>query len=329
MAKYSIIIPIYNVENYLEKSINSALNQTFDDYEIVLVDDGSTDSSSKIAKSFAEKYPEKVIYVWQENKGLGGARNTGIKASKGEYLMFLDSDDMVSEEMLFEVDQKIIETNAQMVIFDLLKEDENGNQIEIVKGANYNKDSFTLDEYKEMIFTPVSACNKVIKKSLFDESGVTFPTRVWFEDLATIINLYPYIERFAYIEKPFYRYLQRSGSIMHNSDVKRNEEIIGASYSVLNFYREKGFMEKYKNEVTHLVILNAYMVASVRVIKSKGSYDILRNIKAFIEKELPNYRENPYFSTLSKKEKLIIDFLDKGQYGLLKTLLKVKEILSK
>ena len=99
--KISIIIPVYNVADYLRKCVESALNQQFDDYEVILVDDGSTDGlCPDLCDELQSANPDRIRVIHQENKGLGGARNTGIDASRGEYLLFVDSDDYISEKTL-------------------------------------------------------------------------------------------------------------------------------------------------------------------------------------------------------------------------------------
>ena len=116
--KISVIVPVYNVEDYLEKCLTSIVEQNFQDYEIIIVNDGTTDNSEKIIENFIEKYSEKIIYIKQENKGLGGARNTGICHAKGEYLMFVDSDDYIAPNMLQVAYDKILSERADLLIFD-------------------------------------------------------------------------------------------------------------------------------------------------------------------------------------------------------------------
>ena len=115
MPKVSIIVPIYNVEGYIEKCLETLVNQTLEDIEIILVNDGSTDNSELIAKRFFEKYPEKIVYLEKENGGLSDARNYGIPYSKGEYIAFLDSDDYVEKNMYEEMYELAKRENSDMV----------------------------------------------------------------------------------------------------------------------------------------------------------------------------------------------------------------------
>ena len=124
MAKISVIIPVYNVKAYLEKCVESVVNQDFSDYEIILIDDGSSDGSENLCDRLGEKYPEiKVIH--QENKGQGGARNTGIENASGEYLLFVDSDDYIKEDALSFLYKTATENGSDIVSFgmDFVEED--------------------------------------------------------------------------------------------------------------------------------------------------------------------------------------------------------------
>ena len=121
--KISIIIPAYNVEEYLEKCLESIISQNFDKVEIIIVDDGSTDKSLQIAKEYQKKYPEKTRVISQENKGQGGARNTGI------YLLFVDSDDTIKSGMLETLYTEMEKSNADIVLFGFEYVDEKGKVI--------------------------------------------------------------------------------------------------------------------------------------------------------------------------------------------------------
>ena len=122
----SVIIPVYNVEKYIEKCVTSVLEQTFDDFEIIVVIDGSTDGSEAKARKLQEENPGKIIIINQENKGLGGARNTGIINARGEYLLFVDSDDYIEKELLADATKIIESENSDIVFFDFNYVDENG-----------------------------------------------------------------------------------------------------------------------------------------------------------------------------------------------------------
>ena len=121
MVEVSIIVPIYNVERYLNRAIDSILKQTFTDYEIILINDGSTDNSFSIAQEYVEKYPERIRLITQKNAGLSAARNRGIDEALGEYVCFIDSDDFIKPDMIERLYNQISSKKADMAICGVTK----------------------------------------------------------------------------------------------------------------------------------------------------------------------------------------------------------------
>lgn len=322
MAKFSIVVPVYNVEDFLEKCVNSILKQKYKDYELVLVDDGSTDKSGAICDRIVLENKDKVNIkvVHQENKGLGGARNTGIEVATGEYLFFIDSDDTIVDGTLQILSEYIEDNDVDIVTFDIVKVDENSNELYTILGFLYECVVSTPEENKQLILTEHSACNKVIRKSLFIENDVRFPERLWFEDLATIFKLFPYA-KMGYINKAFYVYLERTGSIMNNAKCDKNIDMVTAMNSTLSFYREKGLFEKYYDELEYVAAFHLYYLSSIRVMRVDSKHSLLKTFKEYIDKEFPNFRQNKY---LGKKEKIIIKLLDKKMYSTINFVFSIK-----
>lgn len=169
-AKVSIIIPIYNVKKYVSKCIDSAINQDFADYGIILVDDGSTDGSGEIADNYGEKYPEKIVVIHQENKGLGGARNTGgIENARGMYLLFLDSDDFIEKDTLSSLYTIAEKQEADLVMFQMRTVNEEGRTIRISKNQ-FPEDVMCLENNRKLLFGQISAWSKLYSKNLREYS---------------------------------------------------------------------------------------------------------------------------------------------------------------
>ena len=174
MPKLSIVIPVYRVQDYLPACLDSAILPGREDYEIIVVDDGSPDRSGEIAEDYARRHPGLIRVLHQPNGGLGAARNTGIEAAKGEYLLFLDSDDSLApgavEEMLEELRQP-----CDILIFDYLCVSEAGRCLDYQKGCGKEGD-FSLTDYPGLLLELPSACNKLWRRSLF-AGGLRFPGR--------------------------------------------------------------------------------------------------------------------------------------------------------
>lgn len=218
----SVIIVVYNGEEYIEEAIESVLNQTYKDIELVIADDGSTDSTRKIV----EKY-EDVVYVYQENKGEGSARNLGIEASKGEYLAFLDADDLYEPDKIEKQLKILLENNDIDVVYNDLKVvDENLNYLNILKSEGvYEKREDLLANiiYRQVIQGPI--CMMMRRKCIKDIK--------WSEDLVYTVD-YEYVMKlafkynFKYLEEPLYIYRRHGNNLSnkHNATVEEEIKII-------------------------------------------------------------------------------------------------------
>lgn len=330
MPKYSLIVPVYNVEKYINDCINSILKQNYEDYEIIIVDDGSTDGSWKRIQEIVEGNEKKIKVVHQENQGLGGARNTGLRQAEGEYIWFIDSDDTIDAFALKQIDEVIQKNDLDIIVFDMVDVDNEGKKVGTELGVSFeHQEVFSLNEYPQMLFMPPSACNKVFKKKIFENSNIFFPCRVWFEDLHTVPKTYLHASRIGYINKGLYLYLQRTGSIMKNSNIEKNSDIIDAIEDVISYYKMQNEYEKYRTEIEYMAIINVYLLASIRVIRGNPHSDLLKRIKKYMEKEFGEYRKNEYYFMIPRKYKLILYLLDRELYGWVKMLFHVKEQFNK
>lgn len=222
--KVSVVVPIYNVENYLEKCVQSVRNQTYHNLEIILVDDGATDNCGQICDRLATE-DERIKVVHKENGGLASARNAGYQVATGEYIMYIDSDDCVKEETVKRCVDVIEKDKSDVVIFGYEKMSEDGKVLETCSWGNkiYSHNEMTEYLYKaicEMSFG--YAWNKLYRKSVLDKSGVLGDAQVIDrEDLVYNLELLKYWNKITYIDYVGYEYLQRSTSLLHNSNLAR------------------------------------------------------------------------------------------------------------
>lgn len=182
MAKVSLIVPIYNSQNYLEKCIKSLLNQTLKDIQIILINDGSTDGSEKIIKSFDD---ERIVYISKNNEGIGKTRNLGIDKATGEFLAFVDSDDYLNEHFCEYMYQKAVNDDCDLVVCDFF---EDRNTLVGIKFKDF-KDT-NLRETPELInYINLGPCNKLYKKSLFDDKSNRFEENLKYEDAPFVVKM--------------------------------------------------------------------------------------------------------------------------------------------
>ena len=170
MELVSVIIPVYNVEKYLARCIQSVCGQSYQGLEIILVDDGSKDKSGVICDEYAER-DGRIKVIHKENGGLGDARNAGVEKAEGKYLLFVDSDDRIHENLVRDTVETAEKNQADMVIFDYIGEEENGNLTDRFTFPFSANRVIEVAEEKELIMRSCSAVNKLIRRELWKESG--------------------------------------------------------------------------------------------------------------------------------------------------------------
>ncbi|MFQ9799563.1 MAG: glycosyltransferase family 2 protein [Clostridia bacterium] len=196
--KVSVIIPVYQVENYLERAVDSVLEQTLSEMEIILVDDGSEDTSPQICDRYAREYPDRIRVIHKENEGLGMARNTGVRAAVGEYIAFLDSDDTVEPEMYEELYERAVEENYDMVMCDVkiiyVEEDRS------VVVSTYSSEEIDLSDYIANGNNITYSVNKLYSRRIWEENQYE---KMLFEDIALIPSLITKYQHIGYVKNHF------------------------------------------------------------------------------------------------------------------------------
>lgn len=215
--KFSIIVPVYNVEDYLKKSLKSLINQNYDNYEIIIVNDGSTDNSQKIIDEFQKRYPEKIKSFKKKNGGLSDARNFALKYVTGDYIIFCDSDDYLECELLFNINKVITSRKYDVIKFLFNIVDENGNtikkEISNIDGNVNFEDMLTL-EYAN------SACCYAFKTDFWRKYNFNFAKGKVHEDFGLIPLILVLSDDMYVMNMVGYNYLMREQSITNGSEKK-------------------------------------------------------------------------------------------------------------
>lgn len=309
--RLSVIIPVYNVEKYLARCIESVLLTDRADYEIIIVNDGSTDSSPDIARGYAEQYPALIRLISTPNGGLGHARNTGLDAATGDYVLFLDSDDRLSAGAMEEI-LNMADWSFDICIFDHVSVTEDDKFLKLNNGCDREGD-FSLAEYPELLFQPPNACVKLFRRSLFG-ADIRFPGRMWFEDLYTIPKLYLRAARIRYLPKVWYEYLMRAGSITNCASIGRNAEIITAVNEVIGYYKASGLYEQYETQLEYMALYHELITSTTRVNLIDPDSDLQDKLLDDYTAKFPNYRQNPYVQRMPKKLKLLLRLIERRQH---------------
>lgn len=239
MTAISVIVPVYNAEKYIYRCIDSILLQSFHDFEILLIDDGSTDNSGKICDEYALK-DSRIKVFHKKNGGVSSARQFGIEKASGEYTIHIDSDDWIDADMLNDLYNTAKLENADMVICDYFQIDS--------KGTKYCKQQpSSLDPYKVIfeLFQQLhgSCWNKLIKSVCYNEHGIKFPTGVnILEDKVFIIQSCYFMQKIAYLNKAYYHYDRcNESSLTHSGKLKNKVDI----YEIIHhFYLDNNIKDK-------------------------------------------------------------------------------------
>ncbi len=258
MAKISVIIPIFNVEDYLEECLGSVLNQTLEDIEIICINDGSTDGSLEILNSMSD---ERITIIDQENRGLSAARNVGIKHATGEYICFVDSDDYLEPTALEQTYAIAKDKSLDMLIFKLLNFDDKThethttNYYEMKKLKSKVNDSvFSHEDITKLLFyLSVTAPAKLFKSSIIKD--IEFPEGLIFEDNPFFLEAMFKSKRVCFYDKHLYYRRIRHDSIIQTSS-KRNSDWLEITNIIIGISKKYGQYEKYRNYVYHSKFIN-------------------------------------------------------------------------
>lgn len=309
--KFSLIIPAYNVEKYIKKCLDSVLNQTYNNYEIIIINDGSTDNTSKILESY--KSNKKIKIINQENKGLSNARNTGVSNAKGDYILFIDSDDFIEKELL-EILNKTI-NDEDLVRFQIRILDETNKIIKEYKEETFNNlngiEAFNkLSKYN---LVELAVCY-AYKKDTFLKNNYKFEEKTYHEDFGLIPYIIISSKKVTSINYIGYNYLQRKNSIMNNTDYEKE---IKKSNDVLKHYKNlikwsqniEGDLTIYKSFIANSVILKSLN------LKEKDYKNYIKKLKEYkvYDNLLTNNKEN-------KIKKILIKISPKLYYKIIRGL---------
>lgn len=284
----SIIVPIYNVEKYLEKCIKSLVDQRYRNLEIILVDDGSTDSCVEICEKW-KGLDNRIKVYHKKNGGLSDARNFGLKQATGQYIAFVDSDDYVEEDAYERAIEGLKKNNAQ--IFIMGRAYLYGNKKEIKQKKNIKflmNNEEALDKMNLLKYYDVAAWDKVCEKKLFE--NIEFPIGKLSEDWYTMYKVIERADRIVYDSNPLYVYRQRKSSITHSDDIKINMDPMYASKEVLEFIKNK-YPNIQLNAIAQYVYATIGVYNNIVVYKSNDvneRKEILLNIKKYYKSVITN-----------------------------------------
>lgn len=310
--KLSIIVPVYNVEKFLNKCLDSLVGQTMEDYEIILVDDGSKDASGRICDDYAERYPELVRVLHIDNGGQGRARNFGIETARGEYLGFVDSDDWVETDMYPKLCQRADETGADVVVCDFMAEFDDGRH-EYMKAC--------MQEH--WLSSAGSSCNKIFRKSRVGE--VRFPGGLWYEDFYFSAMLLLRSARTEFIEEPLYIYRRGQESTMHNNNSAKNLDILKIMDMLAEYMLPNSFRRDFE-----FFLINHVALDSINRLAAQSAPDretVIARMRQYVRKYIPRLSDCECLKAETRNRQIIIRLNLAGLHNISKLILKLKSAL--
>ncbi len=308
IPKISVIVPVYGVEQYLPKCLDSLLNQTFRDLEVIAVDDGSPDRCGEICDEYGEK-DSRVRVIHKENGGLSSARNAGLDIARGEFLSFVDSDDTVTPDCYEKCTQYSEKYGADVVCFGNWEismdtgERKPGlcpQKEEVISGKELTRRILTWENLDS------AACDKLFRRELFD--GIRFPVGVWSEDVAVIYRATLKAEKAALCPERFYCYLIREGSITNSQISEKTFDFGDHGEEIFRFIRENH--PDLTREARYLrdrgLYYNVRALDLARRSDRKRFRDRYRSSRRGLRGELPFLLKSPYVSRRGRLESVLL-----------------------
>lgn len=318
--KLSIIVPVYNMaaDGKLEYCLESLVRQTVADYEIIAVDDASTDRSYAILKEYEKKYPEKFRAVHSEvNKRQGGAKNIGLCLAQGEWIGFIDSDDWITPDMYEKLLKRAQETGADMVGCDYqLTEEHSMNPGQAVSNSRPEQCGvLTEEKYRSLILDSGSLVVKVYRREIFMDNEIRFPEHIFYEDNAVSDAVMLHAAHYEYIPEPMYYYYQHDASTVHTITKERCEDRMEAGRGILREAERFGYLEKYRPEICFefTVLFYVNTLFSYMVGKGHKSFRFVKRMGKEMRAAFPEFMENPYYlERVRAEEKKLIAMQQKS-----------------
>lgn len=268
----SVIVPVYKVEKYLDKCLDSLVHQTLESLQIIVVNDGSPDGSQDIIDRYAKKYPNKIFSYIKENGGLGDARNYGMRFADGEYIAFVDSDDWVDEKMFELMYNFAVKNKNQVVISDMYNINDGWTQGTPSKGYRGDNPAPSVSDFMLNCLNPAHAWGKLYYHQLLEIEK--FPA-IWYEDMGCIPVLLSYAESIGYLQIPLYFYRQREGSITQKSNDRRTLQVMQAWDNIVKrankIYREEVVSAVYDSVEAFIYFKPEFAEEFLQYIKDRRS----------------------------------------------------------
>ncbi len=302
MKKVSIIVPVYNREKTIKKCLDSLVNQTYTNIEILVINNNSTDETVNIVRKLAKENAKIQLFNCKE-QGVSYSRNCGIKKATGDYLMFVDSDDYCHQKICEVLMQKAEESDADIVVCGEERKRMNGSSvIQENKKSAYRGSN----PVRKLLCMPASPNAKIFKHDLIKEHNIHFLPGVWIaEDLAFVAEAAAYARTISFIKGAYYYYQPQDDSITAAANPEYEYQIFESLGYVYGVYDKKAkTLDDYRDEIERLFIANLVMASSTRYMLPAGDKGFYEQARKFMQIYFPKWYKNPYYANRDFKTKL-------------------------
>lgn len=320
----SVIVPVYNVDQFLENCLSSILKQTFEDFEVLLIDDGSSDKSGAICDKYAQKDKRiKVMHI--ENNGVSNARNLGIQEAKGKYIAFIDSDDYVEATYLETLLSTLKRNDVDCALCSFYSESIENSILAIMNEPIKPNEILTLFGSKDLLLVNPAVWNKLYIREIIIQNNITFDTKLRIgEDLLFYLTYLLFCTKIVYVDTPLYHYIQRPNSAINSQNCKKNRDILLCVEKILCMYRSANNVSCFYSELEYLAIFHIYLSAIPRILIYDVNNSLIEELEVFLKRNFPSYKQNPYLKKQRKSRIILFDLIDKKRYHLVRAILKLK-----
>ena len=289
--KLSIIVPVYKVEEYLGECVDSLLSQTIDDYEIILVDDGSPDNSGKIADEYAAVNPDMIRVLHIDNGGQGRARNFALDIAKGDFVGFVDSDDWVTHDMYEKMYTRAAETGADVVVCDFMERFADGRESMLQASLQDN-----------WLGSAGSSCNKIFRRSLV--GALRFPVGLWYEDFYFSAVMLLRSKHTEFIAEPLYVYRRGQESTMHNNNAAKNLDML----TIMDMLEKEMLPAGYKDDFEFFLVNHVLLDSISRLAKQDAPErkEVIGKLRQYVQAKIPKLSGCGSYKKESRKRRLIM-----------------------
>ena len=289
--KLSIIVPVYKVEEYLGECVDSLLSQTIDDYEIILVDDGSPDNSGKIADEYAAANPDMIRVLHIDNGGQGRARNFALDIAKGDFVGFVDSDDWVTHDMYEKMYTRAAETGADVVVCDFMECFADGRESMLPASLQDN-----------WLGSAGSSCNKIFRRSLV--GALRFPVGLWYEDFYFSAVMLLRSKHTEFIAEPLYIYRRGQESTMHNNNAAKNLDML----TIMDMLEKEMVPAGYKDDFEFFLVNHVLLDSISRLAKQDAPErkEVIGKLRLYVQAKIPKLSGCGSYKKESRKRRLIM-----------------------